>query len=204
VTEGFAVAVIALAALSAARTLLGRSTALYLWMNDALELSPEQAPRAHATLAELTAAIDMPRPRLYVVPGKQPVAFAFRASGGAGIGLAEKAFDRLSPDELLGTIALLVAALAEAEPWTRARGPADWYELDETAAALTSRASVSAALVALALVQNDSSIESRLDLRRRLAAVNANVLTIVPGAPPVVARVAQLNDASAGRRLGPS
>lgn len=111
------VAIVTLVALAGAWRLLRYWTPLYLWLNDAIEVSVERAPTAFAAFTNLALAIDRSRPYLYVMRGSTVAASAFRQSGRQGVVLTEALLDRLSALELRGAVALLLALLASPGAW---------------------------------------------------------------------------------------
>lgn len=183
-----AAAALALIAL-AIWTLRRHGVSLFLRAHDAFEVAAERAPAAHAALTDLTQALDVPRPRLFVTAGDAPAAFAIRCPAFTGVGMAGGLLERLTPQEVRGTLALLVALLASPGGWRRERGPEDWFATDDVAAQLTDAESVTAALFALASSRHEPAASERL-----LGALSPDVISLVPPRPPIVARLAHLGE----------
>jgi Zn-dependent protease with chaperone function len=186
-----AAAALALIAL-AIWTLRRHGVSLFLRAHGAFEVPAERAPAAHVVLADLSLALERPRPRLFVTEGHGPAALAIRAGDFTCVGLAGPLLERLTPQEVRGALALLVALLASPGGWRRARGPEDWFAADALAKKLTDGASVTAALFALASSQHAPTLWERL-----LGALSPDVIALVPPSPPIVARIAQLDDREA-------
>jgi heat shock protein HtpX len=87
-------------------------TSLVLRLHGASLVRTDQAPLAHAVLADLSLATGIGRPRLFVISAEQPNGFALQDHPTAAVVITDGAFDRLAPDELRGLLALLVARLA--------------------------------------------------------------------------------------------
>jgi hypothetical protein len=187
VTAG-AVAAVALIAL-AIWALRRYGVSLHLRLNGAFQVEAERAPAMHAALIELSMMLDLPRPRLFVTGGAWPAAFAIRRRGLTAVGLTEAALERLSPQEISGVLALLAALLASPGGWRRQREPADWFATDALAKRLIGADAVIAALFALASSRRGPSLPERL-----LASVAPDVVALIPARPPIVARIAQLNE----------
>ncbi len=72
----------------------------------AVEVTAEQMPRYHAIVADLAQRADMPMPRLYVAPDRQPNAFATgRNPEHAAVCVNQGILDVLSWEELQGVLA---------------------------------------------------------------------------------------------------
>lgn len=72
----------------------------------AVEVSAEQMPRYHAIVADLARRADMPMPRLYVAPDRQPNAFATgRSPQHAAVCVNQGILDVLTWEELQGVLA---------------------------------------------------------------------------------------------------
>jgi heat shock protein HtpX len=72
----------------------------------AVEVSAEQMPRYHAIVADLARRADMPMPRLYVSPDRQPNAFATgRNPEHAAVCVNQGILDVLTWEELQGVLA---------------------------------------------------------------------------------------------------
>jgi hypothetical protein len=170
-----AVAVIALAIGALRRD----GVTFFLWWHDAFEVKAERAPAAHATLTDLTLTLDLPHVRLFVTSAMAPAAFAVRRRDLIAVGLEGPLLERLTPQEVRGTLALLVALLANPGNWRRERDAADWAAIEELAAKLTSADAVAAALAALASAQRDPTTRERL-----MAELWPDVRTLVRKAPP--------------------
>lgn len=181
-----AAAALALIAL-AIWTLRRHGVSLFLRASDAFEVAAERAPACHEVLTDLTLALDVPRPRLFVTDGTGPAAFAIRGRDLTGVGLAGSLLERLTPQEVRGVLALMVALLAGPGDWRRARDAADWLATDLLATKLSDTAAVTAALFALASSQHEPTTADQL-----LGALGPDVVTLVPPRPPIVARIARL------------
>src|SRR6478609_4272897 len=73
---------------------------------NAVEVSAEQMPRYHAIVADLAQRADMPMPRLYVAPDRQPNAFATgRNPQHAAVCVNQGILDVLTWEELQGVLA---------------------------------------------------------------------------------------------------
>jgi heat shock protein HtpX len=82
------------------------SDRLLLASHGARDLTPAEAPHAHAALEELCARAGLPRPRLVVIEDPVPNAFATGPSPGRGVvALTTGLLELLSPRELRGVIA---------------------------------------------------------------------------------------------------
>ena len=82
------------------------SASIVLRMSRAREASPEQYPRLHQITDRLVARAGLPKPDLYVIPGKSPNAFATgRNPRHAAVAVTEGLIDLLSEEELEGVIA---------------------------------------------------------------------------------------------------
>jgi heat shock protein HtpX len=72
----------------------------------AREVSPEEAPRFHAIVDRLIARADLPKPKLYLIPGDSPNAFATgRNPSHAAVAATEGILRLMSDEELEGVIA---------------------------------------------------------------------------------------------------
>jgi heat shock protein HtpX len=87
-------------------------SSIVLRWHDASEAQVDQAPLAHALLAELSPAARIAAPRLFVIPEAQPNGFAVAGPGGRIVAVTEGVFDRLDAAQLRGLFALLVASVA--------------------------------------------------------------------------------------------
>ncbi len=82
------------------------SDKIVLLSQGARELQPADAPDLFQTVERLTANAGLPMPRLYVVPGAQPNAFATgRDASHAAVAVTEPILSLLTPAELEGVIA---------------------------------------------------------------------------------------------------
>jgi len=82
------------------------SDRLVLKMHRASEVSPAQAPELHAMVAELSARAGIPKPRVFVIPGAQPNAFATGRDPQRGVvAVTEGLVQLLDRRELRGVIA---------------------------------------------------------------------------------------------------
>lgn len=82
------------------------SDKIVLLTQSARELSEQDAPELFRTVERLTANAGLPMPRLYVVPGGQPNAFATgRDPNHAAVAVTESIVSLLTPAELEGVIA---------------------------------------------------------------------------------------------------
>jgi heat shock protein HtpX len=84
------------------------------WFSDRIALraaraqpvGPEQAPELHAIVAELAAIAQLPTPRVFVMPGEQPNAFATgRNARHAAIAVTAGMLDTVPADEIRGVLA---------------------------------------------------------------------------------------------------
>ena len=70
------------------------------------EVSPEEAPRFHAIVDRLVARANIPKPKLYILPGDSPNAFATgRNPAHAAVAATEGVMKLMSDEELEGVIA---------------------------------------------------------------------------------------------------
>jgi heat shock protein HtpX len=82
------------------------SDRIVLRAHRAREVTPEEAPELHAIVAELSARADIPRPRLYLMPERQPNAFATGRNPERGVvAITEGLMELLDRRELRGVIA---------------------------------------------------------------------------------------------------
>jgi heat shock protein HtpX len=82
------------------------SDKIVLRMYGARELSEESAPDLFAIVRELAVGAHMPMPRVYLIPGESPNAFATgRSPAHAAVAVTEGIMRLLSPDELRGVLA---------------------------------------------------------------------------------------------------
>jgi heat shock protein HtpX len=83
-----------------------KSDSLALRMAGAHEVTPEQAPRLHRIVEEVTSLTDLPKPRVYVVDNPQPNAFATgRNPKHAVVAATTGIMDLLDDRELKGVMA---------------------------------------------------------------------------------------------------
>jgi heat shock protein HtpX len=81
------------------------SDKIVLISQGAQELRPEDAPQLFDTVERLTANADLPMPRIYVVPGAQPNAFATgRDPQHAAVAVTQSIMALLTPSELEGVL----------------------------------------------------------------------------------------------------
>ena len=81
------------------------SDKLALTMSRAREVSSDQAPQLHAMIEELARNAGLSKPKVYVMPGQTPNAFATgRNPEHAAIAVTEGLLQLLQPDELGGVI----------------------------------------------------------------------------------------------------
>jgi heat shock protein HtpX len=101
------------------------SDKIVLRTSGAQEIAPEQAPELHAIVEELSAKAQIPKPRVYLIPGAQPNAFATgRNPANGAVAVTEGIVELLDRRQLRGVIAhelahiknrdILVASLAAA------------------------------------------------------------------------------------------
>jgi heat shock protein HtpX len=77
------------------------------------EVSPEEAPRFHAIVDRLIARANLPKPKLYLLPGDSPNAFATgRNPNHAAVAATEGILKLMSDEELEGVIAHELAHVA--------------------------------------------------------------------------------------------
>ncbi|MBW2521167.1 MAG: zinc metalloprotease HtpX [Deltaproteobacteria bacterium] len=82
------------------------SDRLALAMSRAREVSPAEAPGLHGMVEKLARRAGLPKPGVYVMPGKTPNAFATgRNPEHAAVAVTEGLLQLLQPDELEGVIA---------------------------------------------------------------------------------------------------
>ncbi|HZP82796.1 MAG TPA: zinc metalloprotease HtpX [Chthonomonadaceae bacterium] len=82
------------------------SDKIVLAMQGAQELTPQDAPELFRTVERLTANAGLPMPRIYVIPGEQPNAFATgRDPNNAAVAVTESIVALLTPAELEGVLA---------------------------------------------------------------------------------------------------
>jgi heat shock protein HtpX len=81
------------------------SDKIVLMTQGARELEPSEAPELFRMVERLTANAGLPMPRIYVVPGEQPNAFATgRGPGHAAIAVTQSIVQLLTPAELEGVL----------------------------------------------------------------------------------------------------
>jgi heat shock protein HtpX len=101
------------------------SDKIVLRTSGAQEIEPDQAPELHAIVEELSARAQIPKPRVYLIPGQQPNAFATGRNPEHGaVAVTEGIVELLDRRQLRGVIAhelahiknrdILVASLAAA------------------------------------------------------------------------------------------
>jgi heat shock protein HtpX len=79
---------------------------MVLRMYDAREIGPADAPTLRSTVEQLARRAGLPMPRLYLIPGDQPNAFATgRDPAHAAIAATTGLIDRLSHEEVTGVLA---------------------------------------------------------------------------------------------------
>lgn len=89
------------------------SDKIVLSMYKAQELAPEDAPALHRMVEELSAAAQIPKPRVYVVPEEAANAFATgRNPENAAVAVTAGITRLLSPDELRGVLAHEIGHIA--------------------------------------------------------------------------------------------
>jgi len=82
------------------------SDSIVLRMYSAQEVSREQAPGLHKSVDSLAAKAGMPKPRVYVIPGETPNAFATgRNEDHAAVAVTSGILKILNRDELEGVLA---------------------------------------------------------------------------------------------------
>jgi heat shock protein HtpX len=82
------------------------SDKIVLMAQGAQELQPSDAPDLFATVERLTVHAGLPMPRIYVVPGAQPNAFATgRGPEHAAVAVTQSIMSLLTPQELEGVLA---------------------------------------------------------------------------------------------------
>jgi len=82
------------------------SDKIVLMMYRAREVDPADAPQLHAIVDRLCARASLPKPRVYIIPGAQPNAFATgRNPHHAAVAATEGILRLLSEDELEGVLA---------------------------------------------------------------------------------------------------
>lgn len=82
------------------------SDTIVLRMYNAQPVGPERAPELHAMVAELARKAGLPMPKVYVVPGPMPNAFATgRNPEHAAVAVTEGILQMMPRDELRGVIA---------------------------------------------------------------------------------------------------
>jgi heat shock protein HtpX len=82
------------------------SDRIVLRMQGAREVAPHEAPRLHAMVDDLAARVEIPKPRVYIVPETQPNAFATgRNPAHAAVAVTEGILSLLSERELYGVLA---------------------------------------------------------------------------------------------------
>jgi heat shock protein HtpX len=89
------------------------SDKIVLKMYKARELSPEEAPMLHAMVEDLARNAGIPKPRVCLVPGDSPNAFATgRNPQNAVVAVTEGIMKLLTPDELRGVVAHEIGHIA--------------------------------------------------------------------------------------------
>jgi heat shock protein HtpX len=171
---------------------------LLLHATRAVEASMDQAPVAHALLAELAPAARIACPRLFVIPAQQPNGLAVASQRGGIVAVTEGVFERLDGAQLRGVLAILVASLARRRARVETalaalaivfaplflpsvafvrlgvRGDR-WYEVDRSAATLVGSETIADTL---------EKLESERDERVQLPSTAGACLCCVrPGAP---------------------
>ena len=82
------------------------SDTIVLKMYRGREVSPAEAPRFHAIVDRLIARADLPKPKLYLLPGDSPNAFATgRNPAHAAVATTEGVMKLMSDEELEGIVA---------------------------------------------------------------------------------------------------
>jgi heat shock protein HtpX len=82
------------------------SDKIVLKMYRGVEVSPSEAPRFHAIVDRLIARADLPKPKLYILPGDSPNAFATgRNPAHAAVAATEGVMKLMSDEEFEGVIA---------------------------------------------------------------------------------------------------
>ncbi len=82
------------------------SDKLALAMSRARQVSPAEAPELHAMVEELSQRARLPKPRVYIMPGQTPNAFATgRNPEHAAVAVTEGLLQILSREELAGVLA---------------------------------------------------------------------------------------------------
>lgn len=81
------------------------SDKLVLMSYSAREATEEEAPRLYAVVRKLSAQAELPMPKVYIIPGESPNAFATgRSPEHAAVAATEGILEMLSEDELEGVI----------------------------------------------------------------------------------------------------
>lgn len=82
------------------------SAKIVLMMYRAKQVTEAESPNLHSTVARLSRAAQLPMPRVYIIPGDTPNAFATgRNPSNAAVAATEGILKTLSQDELEGVIA---------------------------------------------------------------------------------------------------
>lgn len=82
------------------------SDKLVLAMYRAREVSPQEAPELHAMVAELALRAAIPMPKVYIVPGAQPNAFATgRNPANAAVAVTDGLLQMLDREEVMAVLA---------------------------------------------------------------------------------------------------
>lgn len=82
------------------------SDKLVLAMYRAREVSPQEAPQLHAMVAELAQRAAIPMPKVYIVPGAQPNAFATgRNPANAAVAVTDGLLQMLDREEVMAVLA---------------------------------------------------------------------------------------------------
>lgn len=97
------------------------SDRIVLAMYRAVEVTPTQAPQLHRIVAELAARAELPMPKVYVVPGAMPNAFATgRDPAHAAVAVTEGILQMMPIEELRGVLAHELAHVKNRDTLTSA------------------------------------------------------------------------------------
>ncbi len=78
---------------------------IVLAMYRAKEVSYEQAPELHRIVGELARRAGIPKPKIYIIPSKQPNAFATgRSPKNSVVAVTEGILELMTPEELMGVL----------------------------------------------------------------------------------------------------